>query len=119
VRRAQPVDVAQIATLRAWSLRLRVAASAFTHLASIVLSGCAEAGLVGPAGDALQELGTDVAQQADDAAETAGAAADELDRHAAVLLMAPQDPAGGRLTGGSPSGGGSDDGSPSGSGERA
>jgi hypothetical protein len=92
LRRESPVDVEQIAALRAWSLRLRVAATAFTHLATVVLTGCAEAGLVGPAGDALRELGADVAQQADEAAEEATAAADELDHHAVVLLATPRDP---------------------------
>jgi hypothetical protein len=91
VRREPPVDVEQIATLRAWSLRLRAAATAFTHLATIVLTGCAEAGLVGPAGDALHELGIDVAQRAEEVAEEATVAADELDHYAVVLLAAPHD----------------------------
>jgi hypothetical protein len=113
VRRAQPVDVEQIATLRAWSLRLRAAATAFTRLATVVLTGCAEAGLVGPAGDALQELGADVAQQAEEAAEEATAAADELDHYAVVLLATPHD----LPTRGS-TGDGSDGGAPGGGGER-
>lgn len=110
VRRAQPADVERIATLRAWSLRLRVAATALTHLATGVLTGCAEAGLVGPAGDALQALGADVARQAAEAAEEATAAADELDHEAVVLLATPHD----QLRGAS----GSDGGAPGGAGER-
>jgi hypothetical protein len=78
--------VERIATLRVWSVRLRAGATALTHLAVIVLAGCAEAGLVGPAGDALQRLGRGVASEAQAAARAAFAAADELDQHAALLL---------------------------------
>jgi hypothetical protein len=107
VRRAQPVDVERIAILRAWSLRLRVAATALAHLATIVLAGCAEAGLVGPAGDALHDLGADVAQQAEEAAEEATVAADELDHDAVVLLATAHDlPTGASSGGGAPSGAG-------------
>jgi hypothetical protein len=110
VRREPPVDVEQIATLRAWSLRLRAAATAFTRLATVVLTGCDEAGLVGPAGDALHELAADVAQQAEEAAEEATVAADELDHHAVVLLATPH-----VLPTGA---GGSDGGASGGAGER-
>jgi hypothetical protein len=109
VRRAQPVDVEQIATLRAWSLRLRAAATACAHLATVVSTGCAESGLVGPAGDALDELGAHVAQQAEEAAEEATMAANELDRYAVVLLATPR-----TLV----TGGGSDGGSQSATGDR-
>ena len=86
VRRNAQVDVDQIATLRVWSVRLRAAATALTHLAVIVLAACAESGLVGPAGDALQSLGRSVASEVHVAARAASAAADELDQHAALLL---------------------------------
>jgi hypothetical protein len=106
VRRAQAVDVARVATLRAWSLRLRVAATALTHLATVVLRDCADAGLVGPAGDALQAMGADVAGQVTEAAQEAIAAADELDHEAVVLLTASQGPPrASSPDGGSPGGG--------------
>jgi hypothetical protein len=88
VRRDAPVDVEQISTLRVYSLRLRVAALALTHLALVVLEGCSQAGLVGPAGDALRGLGVAVAREATSSADAVQAAADELDRQASVLLAA-------------------------------
>jgi hypothetical protein len=91
VRRAQPVDVQRIAILRSWALRLRLAATALWHLAAVVLAECDDAGLDGPAGDALQALGADVAQEAAAAAKQAEAAADELDLVAAVLMATPHD----------------------------
>jgi hypothetical protein len=86
VRRDPPADVEQISTLRVYSLRLRIAALALTHLALVVLEGCSQARLVGPAGDALHALGVAVAREATSSADAVEAAADELDRQAAVLL---------------------------------
>jgi hypothetical protein len=102
VRRDPAVDVELISTLRVYSLRLRVAALALTHLALVVLEGCSQAGLVGPAGDALHALGGSVALEATSSADAVEAAADELDRQATVLLaggpaaVSPARPSGGR-----------------------
>jgi hypothetical protein len=86
VTRDPPADVEQISTLRAYALRLRVGALALTHLAAVVREGCSQAGLAGPTGDALQDLGVAVAREAASSADAADTAADELDRQAAVLM---------------------------------
>jgi hypothetical protein len=90
VRGDAAADVEQVAALRAWSLRLRAAAEAQLGLAGVVPAACDEAGLVGPAGDALLVLGAGVAMRVREAARACTAAADEMDRTAARLLSFPQ-----------------------------
>jgi hypothetical protein len=87
VRRHAPVDVERIAVLRAWSLRLRLAADVQAELGGTVTRACGDAGLVGPAGDALQGLGQRLADAAAASARAAGAAADELDRLAVASVV--------------------------------
>lgn len=74
--------------LRAWSLRLRLAAEALQQLALVVGLSCDDAGLVGPAGDALRRLGEDVSRDASSAALAAQAAADALVQRAASTPVA-------------------------------
>lgn len=54
----------------------------------MLLAGCADAGLVGPTGDALHELGRRLSTEAAAAAEAAFDAADELDRTVVRIMLA-------------------------------
>lgn len=82
-QRQPPADLQEVLLLRAWSLRLGLAAQALQQLALVVGPSCDDAGLVGPAGDALRRLGDDVSRDASSAARAAQAAADALDQRAA------------------------------------
>ncbi|HET8615738.1 MAG TPA: hypothetical protein VFL94_09455 [Actinomycetales bacterium] len=87
VLRGPSFDVGQVAAVRVWSLRLRLAAEAQSQLGGRLLSACDDAGLVGPAGDALRVLGESVSECAVAAAQAAGTAADVLDRVAMALTL--------------------------------
>lgn len=83
----RPYDVDQVAQLRAWSLRLRIAGELQLELRQLLLDACDDAGLVGPTGDALRALGQRLSADASAAATAAFDAADELDRCAVAEVL--------------------------------
>lgn len=77
------------AQLRAWALRLRAAGELQLGLRQLLLHACEQAGLVGPAGDALRELSRRLSADASAAGSAAFAAADELERCAVAEALGP------------------------------
>lgn len=77
----------QVGLLRTWSLRLRHAGELQAELAHVLRGGPDQAGLVGPAGDALRELSRRLAAEAATAARAVLDAADELDRSMVRIML--------------------------------
>lgn len=77
----------QVAQLRAWSLRVRIAGEVQLELRKLLLDAGEDAGLVGPTGDALRALGQRLSADASAAATAAFDAAEELDRCAVAEVL--------------------------------